>query len=97
MQFATVLANPVIAGAVGKIVTIGDQRAIQSSDGDVHIVMNNKFLVMVSVSLRERQDGLCARHRSCQAVEDVSGSGRASAVAAVQQSWGEIYIVWPSG
>lgn len=50
MQFATVLANPAIAGAVGKIVMIGDQRAIQSSDGDVHIVMNNKFLVMVSGS-----------------------------------------------
>lgn len=50
MQFATILSNPAIAGAMGKIVMIGNQRAMQSSEGDVHIVMNNKYLVMVTGS-----------------------------------------------
>ena len=49
-QFATLLANPQIAGAMGKIVRVGNQRAIQSSQGDVHVIVNNKFLVMVTGS-----------------------------------------------
>ena len=49
-QFATVLTNPQIAGVLGKIVMIGKQRAIQTNDGDVHIVINNKFLVSVTGS-----------------------------------------------
>ena len=47
-QFAPLLANPQIAGAMGKIVRIGNQRAIQNADGDIHLVVANKFLVMVS-------------------------------------------------
>jgi hypothetical protein len=50
MQFATFLANPAIAGAMGKIVTVGSQRAIQNAQGDVHMVINNKYLVIVSGS-----------------------------------------------
>ena len=50
VQFATILSNPAIAGAMGKIVMIGNQRAMQSSEGDVHIVMNNKYLIMVTGS-----------------------------------------------
>jgi hypothetical protein len=49
-QFATLLANPQIAGALGKIVRVGNQRAIQSAQGDVHVIVNNKFLVMVTGS-----------------------------------------------
>jgi hypothetical protein len=49
-QFATLLSNPQIAGVLGKVVMIGKQRAIQSNDGDVHIVINNKFLVSVTGS-----------------------------------------------
>ena len=49
-QFATVLSNPQIAGVLGKVVMIGNQRAIQTNDGDVHIVINNKFLVSVTGS-----------------------------------------------
>ena len=49
-QFATMLNNPHIAGVLGKVVMIGGQRAIQSRDGDVHIVINNKFLVSVTGS-----------------------------------------------
>jgi hypothetical protein len=50
MQFATLLANPQIAGAMGKIVRVGSQRAIQSTQGDVHMVVNNKYLVLVTGS-----------------------------------------------
>jgi hypothetical protein len=49
-QFATVLNNPQIAGVLGKIVTVGNQHGIQSKEGDVHIVINNKFLVSVTGS-----------------------------------------------
>jgi hypothetical protein len=46
-QFATMLANPQIAGAMGKIVMVGGQRALQSMDGDVHMVINNKYLIAI--------------------------------------------------
>jgi hypothetical protein len=49
-QFATVLSNPAIAGVLGKIVTIGNQRGIQTKEGDIHIVINNKILVSVTGS-----------------------------------------------
>ncbi|HML12288.1 MAG TPA: hypothetical protein VK456_03220 [Xanthobacteraceae bacterium] len=49
-QFATMLNNPQIAGVLGKVVMIGGQRAIQSREGDVHIVINNKLLVSVTGS-----------------------------------------------
>jgi hypothetical protein len=44
---ATMLANPQIAGAMGKIVMVGSQRALQSMDGDVHMVVNNKYLIAI--------------------------------------------------
>jgi hypothetical protein len=50
MQFATLLANPQIAGAMGKIVRVGAQRAIQAPNGDVNMVINNKYLVAVTGS-----------------------------------------------
>lgn len=50
MQYATVLNNPAIAGAMGKIVRVGNQRAIQAQNGDVHMVINNKYMVIVSGS-----------------------------------------------
>src|SRR5215472_5713223 len=49
-QFATLLSNPQIAGVLGKVAMIGSQRAIQSNDGDVHMVVNNKFLVSITGS-----------------------------------------------
>ena len=49
-QFATLLSNPQIAGVLGKVVMIGNQRAIQSKEGDVHVVVANKFLVSVTGS-----------------------------------------------
>jgi hypothetical protein len=50
MQFATLLANPGIAGAMGKIIKVGSQRAIQTREGDINIVAANKFLVTVNGS-----------------------------------------------
>src|SRR4051795_13134540 len=50
MQFATVLNNPAIAGAMGKLVRVGSQRAVQAQNGDIHMVINSKYLVMVSGS-----------------------------------------------
>lgn len=50
VQFATLLANPMIAGAMGKLVTINGQRAMQSKEGDVHMVVANKFLITVQGS-----------------------------------------------
>lgn len=50
MQIATVLNNPAIAGAMGKLVRVGNQRAIQDRDGGVKMVVNNKFLVSVEGS-----------------------------------------------
>lgn len=50
MQFATLLNNPGIAGAMGKIVKVGNQRAIQTREGDVNVVVAGKFLVTVNGS-----------------------------------------------
>jgi hypothetical protein len=47
MQFATFFTNPQIAGAIGKLIRVGSQRAIQTADGDINIVVANKFLVTV--------------------------------------------------
>jgi hypothetical protein len=49
-QFATLLNNPQIAGAMGKLIRVGNQRAIQTADGDINMVISNKFLVTVQGS-----------------------------------------------
>jgi hypothetical protein len=50
MQFATFFTNPQIAGAIGKLIRVGNQRAIQTADGDINMVIGNKFLVTVQGS-----------------------------------------------
>ena len=50
MQFAALFQNPQIAGAMGKLIRVGNQRAIQNNEGDVHMVIANKFLVTVQGS-----------------------------------------------
>lgn len=50
MQFAGLLNNPTVAGAMGKIVKVGDQRALQTREGDVNMVVAGKFLVSVTGS-----------------------------------------------
>jgi hypothetical protein len=49
-QLAPIMANPTFAGAMGKIVRVGNQRAIQNPQGDIHILVANKFLVVVTGS-----------------------------------------------
>ena len=50
MQFASLLSNPQFAGAMGKLIRVGSQRAIQTPDGDVNMVIANKFLITVQGS-----------------------------------------------
>lgn len=49
-QMATLLSNPQFAGAMGKIVRVGNNRAIVNNDGDVNMVVANRFLVVVQGS-----------------------------------------------
>jgi hypothetical protein len=49
-QIATFLANPGIAGVMGKITRIGNLNAIVGTDGDIHLIVANKFLVLVQGS-----------------------------------------------
>jgi hypothetical protein len=50
MQFAQLFMNPAIAGAMGKLIRVGDQRAIQTTEGTVNMIVANKFLVTVEGS-----------------------------------------------
>ncbi len=50
MQFGPMLNNPALAGAMGKLVKVGDQRAIQTNDGDIMMMVANKILVHVQGS-----------------------------------------------
>lgn len=47
MQFGPMLNNPALAGAMGKLIRVGDQRAVQTNDGDVMMLVANKFMVQV--------------------------------------------------
>src|SRR5690606_19661944 len=44
------LANPAMAAAVGKVAKIGNQRVLQTKDGQVILVVANRFLVTVDGS-----------------------------------------------
>ena len=50
IQFAQFLIDPAIAGAMGKLIRIGDQRAIQTNEGSINMVVAGKFLVTVDGS-----------------------------------------------
>ena len=50
MQFAPMLSNPAMAATMGKLIRIGGQRAIQNQDGDVMMLIANKFLINVQGS-----------------------------------------------
>jgi hypothetical protein len=50
MQFAPMLNNPAMAAAMGKLIRIGSQRAIQNQEGDIMMLVANKFLVNVTGS-----------------------------------------------
>jgi hypothetical protein len=44
------LSNPMMAAAMGKMTKIGKYRALQTNDGQVILVINNRFLVTVEGS-----------------------------------------------
>jgi hypothetical protein len=50
LQFAQFLINPAIAGVIGKLVSVGDQRALLTNEGSINMVVSNKFLVTVEGS-----------------------------------------------
>jgi hypothetical protein len=49
-QFATMLNNPALAAAMGKLVKVSGLRAIQNQEGDVILVVANKYVVNVQGS-----------------------------------------------
>ena len=46
-QIGPILANPMLAGAMGRLVRIGDLRAIQGNDGNIQMLVDNRILVQV--------------------------------------------------
>ncbi|MCW5693920.1 MAG: hypothetical protein KIT48_16305 [Pseudolabrys sp.] len=50
MQFAPMLSNPALAGALGKLIRVGEQRAVQNQEGDIMMVIGNKVLINVQGS-----------------------------------------------
>lgn len=50
MQFAPMLSNPALAGAMGKLIKVGSQRAIQTHDGDIVMMVANKVMINVQGS-----------------------------------------------
>ena len=47
-QLGMIMTNPIMAGAMGKLIRVGDQRAIQTSDNEIQMLINNRILVSVS-------------------------------------------------
>ena len=47
MQFGPMLANPALAAAMGKLIRVGSERGIQNQEGDVMLMVHNKFLINV--------------------------------------------------
>ena len=50
MQFAQFLINPSVAGVMGKLIRVGDQRAMQTNEGSINMIVANKFLITVDGS-----------------------------------------------
>lgn len=46
-QLGTVLTNPMLAGALGRLIRIGDQRAVQTHDGEIQMLVDNRILVSI--------------------------------------------------
>ena len=78
MQFASLLSNPQFAGAMGKLVRVGSQRAIQTADGDVNMVIATNSWSRCRVRGRRGEARLCAGGRRRKTVEDVIRPGALS-------------------
>ena len=49
-QFAKLLINPAVGGVFGKIIDVGSERALQTAEGTINIVVADKFLVTIEGS-----------------------------------------------
>lgn len=47
-QLGMIFANPAMAGAMGKLIRIGSQRAIQNTDNEIQMLVENRIIVTVS-------------------------------------------------
>ena len=47
-QLGMIMTNPIMAGAMGKLIRVGDQRAIQTSDNEIQMLIDNRMLVTIS-------------------------------------------------
>jgi len=46
-QMMMVMANPALAGSMGKMIKVGKQRGILDSSGKIMVIINNRFMVSV--------------------------------------------------
>src|SRR5262245_55664177 len=46
-QYATLFSNPAVAGAMAKMLMVGNYRALQNMEGDLHMIVADKYLVAV--------------------------------------------------
>ena len=63
-QFAKLLINPSIGGIFGKIIDVGTQRALQTPEGTINIVIDDKFMVTI-----EGSAGADAKRAYAQAID----------------------------
>ena len=49
-QLGVIMTNPMLAGTMGKLVRIGDQRAIQTNDNEIQMLIGNRMLVTINGS-----------------------------------------------
>lgn len=47
-QLGMILTNPAMAGMVGKLIRIGPQRAVQTNDNEIQMLVDNRILVTVT-------------------------------------------------
>ena len=47
-QLVSTMSNPQLAGLLGKLVTVGSTRAIQTKDGEINMLVANRFVVDVT-------------------------------------------------
>ncbi|MBU8543398.1 MULTISPECIES: hypothetical protein [Roseomonadaceae] len=46
-QVAMILGNPAMAGAMGRLVRIGPHRGVQGQDGNITMLLKNRYLVQI--------------------------------------------------
>jgi hypothetical protein len=49
-QLGMIMANSAMAGAMGKLIHVGSQRAIQTNNNEIQMLVNNRILVVINGS-----------------------------------------------